>query len=504
MLLQRVASSIFLHTAVVLRSSLGLKKRNGLIEPCQLALSFTFTLAPMRNAAVGEHTDSSPVEGKQLVRRHFELHTGGTTIMTLSSPLDAASVEEFRVQFAGEILTPLRGGGHNVAGNGVCDGGLVIDLSLMKGIRVDPVSRTVRAQGGVTWGEFDRETQAFGLATTGGLVSSTGIAGFTLGGGIGWLTRKYGLACDNLRSVDVVTAEGGFLTASDTEHADLFWGVRGGGGNFGIVTTFEYDLHPISTVLGGWILYPVEQAREILHVLSTHLSTAPDELTTVARLFTLPVIELVPPALQNQQVIGVGVCHCGTPKEAEALLRPLRSMGTVLIDLIAPMPYGVLQTMIDGFNPPGLQHYWRSDYLRALDEQTIETILSHVAQKTSPRSAIDLHQMGGEASRIAASATAFGHRDAPFLVNEIATWTDQEEAASHIAWARGLSAALQPFSAGSYVNFLAQVRAQVTKAAYTEATYSRLVALKTTYDPTNLFRLNQNIPPREKGAAAGL
>jgi len=468
--------------------------------------------------------------------------------MTQSSPLDDAVVEEFRAQFGGEILTAadegydihrkvwnamidkhpgliarchgvadvitavqlarqhallvaVRGGGHNVAGNAVCDGGLVIDLSPMKGIRVDPAARTVRAEAGVTWSEFDRETQAFGLATTGGLVSSTGIAGFTLGGGIGWLTRKYGLACDNLRSVDVVTAEGGFLTASDTEHADLFWGVRGGGGNFGIVTTFEYDLHPISTVLGGWILYPVEQAREILHFLSTHLSTAPDELTTVARLFTLPVIELVPPALQNQQVIGVGVCHCGTPKEAEALLRPLRSMGTVLIDLIAPMPYGVLQTMIDGFSPPGLQHYWRSDYLRALDEQTIETILSHVAQKTSPRSAIDLHQMGGEASRIAASATAFGHRDAPFLVNEIATWTDQEKAASHIAWARGLSAALQPFSAGSYVNFLAQEGAQVTKAAYTEASYERLVALKTTYDPTNLFRLNQNIPPREKGAA---
>src|SRR6266699_5534938 len=407
MLLQRVASSIFLHTAVVLRSSLGLKKRNGLIEPCQLALSFTFTLAPMRNAAVGEHTDSSPVEGKQLVRRHFELHTGGTTIMTLSSPLDAASVEEFRVQFAGEILTPLRGGGHNVAGNGVCDGGLVIDLSLMKGIRVDPVSRTVRAQGGVTWGEFDRETQAFGLATTGGLVSTTGIAGFTLGGGIGWLTRKYGLTCDNLRSVDVVTAEGRFLTASRTDHADLFWGVRGCGGNFGIVTAFEFDLHPLSTVLGGWVLYPAEQAREILLGLHTSLATAPDELTTVARLFTVPVVEMVPPPLQNQQVIGIGVCHCGSPQEAEAVVRPLRSLGTVLADLIAPMPYRVLQTMTDAFNVPGLHHYWRSDYLRALDEQIIETILEQIARKISPLSAIDIHQMGGEASRISAEATSF-------------------------------------------------------------------------------------------------
>src|SRR6266568_4041826 len=217
MLLQRVASSIFLHTAVVLRSSLGLKKRNGLIEPCQLALSFTFTLAPMRNAAVGERTDSSPVEGKQLVRRHFELHTGGTTIMSLSSPLDEASVEEFRAQFAGEVLTAADEGYdlHRKVWNAMidkhpaliarCDGGLVIDLSPMKGIRVDPVARTVRAQRGVTWSEFDRETQAFGLATTGGLVSTTGIAGFTLGGGIGWLTRKYGTTCDNLTSADVVT-----------------------------------------------------------------------------------------------------------------------------------------------------------------------------------------------------------------------------------------------------------------------------------------------------------
>jgi hypothetical protein len=478
-------------------------------------------------------------------------YTGGTTNMTLSSPLDAASVEEFRAQFGGEVLTAadegydihrkvwnamidkhpaliarchgvadvitavqfarqhsqltaVRGGGHNVAGNAVCDGGLVIDLSPMKGIRVDPVSRTVRAQGGVTWSEFDRETQAFGLATTGGLVSSTGIAGFTLGGGVGWLTRKYGLACDNLRSVDVVTAEGGFLTASLSENADLFWGVRGGGGNFGIVTAFEYDLHPLSTVLGGWILYPIEQAPEILHVLSATLASAPDELTTVARLCTLPVVEMIPPALQNQEVIAVGVCHCGSAQEAEVALHPLRLVGTALIDLIAPVPYRVLQTMFDGLNPPGLHHYWRSDYLRTLDEQTIETILSQVAQRTSPLCVVDLHQMGGEASRISAEATAFGHRDAPFLINEIGTWTDQEEAERHIAWVRGLSAALQPFSAGSYVNFLAQEGAQVTKAAYTEATYSRLVALKTTYDPTNLFRLNQNIPPREKGAAAGL
>jgi FAD/FMN-containing dehydrogenase len=424
--------------------------------------------------------------------------------MTQSSPLDEALVEGFRAQFGGEILTAadegydshrkvwnamidkhpaliarchgvadvitavqfardhallvaVRGGGHNVAGNAVCDGGLVIDLSPMKGIRVDPAARTVRAEAGVTWGEFDRETQAFGLATTGGLVSSTGIAGFTLGGGIGWLTRKYGLACDNLRSVDVVTAQ------------------------------------------GGWILYPIEQAREILHVLSANLATAPDELTTVARLCTLPVIEMIPPPLQNKEVIAVGVCHCGSAEEAEAALRPLRSVGTALIDLIAPVPYHVLQTMFDGLNPPGLHHYWRSDYLRALDEQTIETILSHVAQRTSPLCVVDIHQMGGEASHIAAEATAFGHRDAPFLVNEIGTWTDQEEAEKHIAWVRGLSAALQPFSAGSYVNFLAQEGAEVTKGAYTAATYSRLVALKTTYDPTNLFRLNQNISPNEKG-----
>lgn len=466
--------------------------------------------------------------------------------MTLYSPLDAARIEEFRAQFGGEVftaadegydihrtvwnamidkhpaliarchgvadvitavafarqhslLTAVRGGGHNVAGNAVCDDGLVIDLSPMKGIRVDPAARTVRAQGGVTWGEFDRETQAFGLATTGGLVSSTGMAGFTLGGGIGWLTRKYGLACDNLRSVDLVTAEGRFLTASRTEHADLLWGVRGGGGNFGIVTAFEYDLHPLSTVLGGWVLYPAEQAREILRGLRTSLASAPDELTTVARLFTVPVVEMAPPLLQNKQVVAIGVCHCGPLEEAEAVVRSLRSLGTVLADLIAPVPYRVLQSMTDAFTPPGLHHYWRSDFLRALDEQTIETILEQVAGKTSPLSAIDIHQMGGAAGRISAEATAFGHRDAPFLVNEMATWTDPHEAARHIAWARGLSAVLQPFSAGTYVNFLAHEGAEVTKVAYTPASYDRLVALKTTYDPTNLFRLNQNILPKEQG-----
>jgi FAD/FMN-containing dehydrogenase len=276
--------------------------------------------------------------------------------------------------------------------------------------------------------------------------------------------------------------------------------VRGGGGNFGIVTAFEFDLHPLSTVLGGWILYPIEQAREILRGLRTSLATAPDELTTVARLFTVPVVEMAPPPLQNKQVIGIGVCHCGSPQEAETVVSPLRSLGTVLADLIAPMPYRVLQTMTDAFNVPGLHHYWRSDYLRALDEQTIDTILEQIARKTSPLSAIDIHQMGGEASHISAEATAFGHRDAPFLVNETATWTDPHEAAQHITWARGLSAALQPFSAGTYVNFLAQEGAEVTKAAYTTASYDRLVALKTKYDPTNLFRLNQNILPKEQGS----
>ncbi len=402
------------------------------------------------------------------------------------------------LQFARDqhLLVAVRGGGHNVAGNATCDDGLVIDLSPMKGVRVDPVHRTVQAQAGLTWGELDRETQAFGLATPGGLISTTGIAGLTLGGGIGWLTRKYGLACDNLLSVDVVTADGRFLTANDTEHADLFWGVRGGGGNFGIVTSFQYRLHPLSTVLGGLIVYSASQAQEALRFYRDFCVTASEELTTIASFATLPADPSLPQDLHHLPVVVVGACHTGPLDAAERAVQPLRAFGPPLLDALSPTPYCALQTMQDAAFPAGLQHYWRSAYLDELSDEIIALLAEHAAAVTSPLCGIDIHQMGGAAARVPAGATAFGHRDAAYLINMYAVWTDPSEAERHIAWLGRLSVALRPFSRGLYVNFLADTVESGVRDSYDVAAYERLVALKTAYDPTNLFRLNHNIRPR--------
>jgi FAD/FMN-containing dehydrogenase len=402
------------------------------------------------------------------------------------------------VQFARTQDLPLavRSGGHNVAGHAVCDDGLVIDLSLMKGVRVDPTTRRVQAEVGLTWGELDRETQAFGLATPGGMVSTTGITGLTLGGGVGWLLRKYGLACDNLLAVDVVTADGRFLAASETEHADLFWGLRGGGGNFGIVTSLQYRLHPVTTVLGGVIVYPFARARELLRFYREFCATASDELTTLATFMTLPADPSLPEQLHNLPAVIIGVCHTGPVDEAERAVQPLRTVVPPLLDALSLMSYSAVQTMQDAFFPAGLQHYWRSAYLGDLGDDAIDALIDHADVVTLPLTGIDIHHMGGAMARVAADATAFGHRDAPYLVNMYAIWTNPSEAERHIAWLRGLTAALGPCSRGVYVNFLADEGEEGVRAAYDVAAYERLVALKNKYDPLNLFRLNQNIRPR--------
>ena len=402
------------------------------------------------------------------------------------------------VQFARShgLLVAVRGGGHNVAGNATCDDGMVIDLSPMKGIWVDSQHRLARAQPGATWGDLDRETQALGLATTGGIVSTTGIAGLTIGGGSGWLTRKYGLACDNLIAVDLVTAEGQLIRASADTNADLFWGVRGGGGNFGVVTSFEYRLHPVKVVLGGFALYAMEQSRAALRVFRDLCATAPDELTMLATFFTAPAEEYVPEHLRGQHAFAVFVCHCGSLEEAQETIRPLRALVLPAADFIAPMPYARLQALLDDEFPAGLRSYWRSAYLGDLSERVVDTLIAHATNMPEAPSGIDIHQMGGAAGRVAADATAFGHRDAPFLVNMVATWADAAHDERNVTWVRQLSAALQPETTGIYVNFLANDGQQAVQASYDTQTYERLTALKTTYDPTNLFRLNQNIAPR--------
>jgi FAD/FMN-containing dehydrogenase len=388
------------------------------------------------------------------------------------------------------LLIAVRGGGHNIAGHAVCDGGLMIDLSRMKGLRVDPVHRTAHAQPGLTWGEFDHETQVFGLATPGGFISTTGIAGLTLGGGWGWLARSYGLASDNLRSVDLVTADGQCLTASATEHPDLFWGVRGGGGNFGIVTAFGYQLHPVGPVLGGMVIYPFAQAKAVLQFHREFTRTAPDALTCYAGLGTSPA---------GEPVVLLRVCYHGPIEEGERVLRPLRAFGPPLADHIGPMAYTALQRMYDVGYPPGLHVYWKSNFLTELSDDAIDTMVAHGATRPSPRCGMALDELGGAVSRVAQEETAFAHRNVRYDLIIAGVWTNPAEAAACIQWAGEFWEAMQPFSTGGvYVNYLGQEvneGAERVKAAYGSAKYERLVALKNTYDPTNFFRLNQNIKP---------
>jgi FAD/FMN-containing dehydrogenase len=395
------------------------------------------------------------------------------------------------------LPTAIRGGGHNVAGNAVCDGGIVIDLSPMQGVRVDPESKTARAEGGVTWARFDRETQAFGLATTGGLVSTTGIAGFTLGGGIGWLVRKYGLTCDNLISADVITADGRFVKASTTENNDLFWGLRGGGGNFGIVTSFEYRLYPVGPmVLGGVAFYTADKAAALLRFFRDYVEKVPDELTAVAVFLIAPPAPFIPSHLHGAKLVAIALLYAGSIEAGQAAVAPVKSFGPPDVDMIGPIPYLALQTMLDPMAQPGLQNYWKSETLGPLTDDAIATLVAKGATMPSPMTHIDIHHMGGAVRRLGADATAFNQRDARFIVNIVGTWPDPWENAAQIEWTRGVWEALRPFSTGgAYLNFLGDEGEDRVHAAYGEQKYRLLADLKKKYDPTNLFCFNQNIKP---------
>jgi FAD/FMN-containing dehydrogenase len=393
------------------------------------------------------------------------------------------------------LLTAVRSGGHSVAGNSVCDGGLVIDLSGMKRIAVDSVSRTARAQAGLNFGEFDSATQNHGLATTGGIVSRTGIAGLTLGGGIGWLMRKFGATCDNLLSVDIVTADGKPLTASADEHKDLFWGLRGGGGNFGIATEFEYRLHEVGPVLAGTLYYPSDRTREILRFYGDFIRTVPDELTTmfahIAHSPMTPLHEL----FRGAPMVGIHVCYAGSIAEGVKVVKPLRELGP-LKDDVRIMPYCELQSMLDSGAAPGLLNYWKSSYLKDLSNGAIDVLASYCDEITSPLSQVHLQHLGGAAGRVGEDAMAFGHREALCVLNIVTKWHDPRESEKHVAWTRNLESAMRPFSTGGvYVNFLGEEGEDRVRSAYAPAKYDRLVALKNKYDPTNFFCMNQNIKP---------
>lgn len=392
------------------------------------------------------------------------------------------------VEFARRHELPLavRGGGHSVAGKSVCDGGIMLDLSGMKGIQIDPEGRTATAEPGLTLGEFDRATQAYGLATPLGIVSVTGIAGLTLGGGLGWLNGKHGLACDNLLSANVVTADGQLITASETENQDLYWAIRGGGGNFGVVTSFTYRLHNVGKVLAGNLTFQPDRAHEAMRFCDEFTRTAPDELSSAGALGRDG---------DGNPVFAITVCYSGSIEEGEDVLHRLRSFDAIIEDTVAPIDYLALQTAPDPGFPEGRQHYWKSGYLRDLSDDAIETLLGFVAEIPSPFSGIGLQQMSGVASRIDPTATAFAHRARQYDMLILSQWEDPTDSDQNIAWTRSLFEAMEPFLEDAvYSNNLGEEGEERVRAAFGD-NYNRLATIKAKYDPSNLFQLNQNIKP---------
>jgi FAD/FMN-containing dehydrogenase len=397
------------------------------------------------------------------------------------------------------LTIAVRGGGHSVAGFSTVDDGIVIDLSPMSGVSVNPAARRASAGGGAVWGDVDHETQAHGLATTGGLVSTTGVAGFTLGGGIGWTMRKFGLACDNLAAADVVTADGRLVHASEHENADLLWGLRGGGGNFGIVTQFEFDLHPLGPIVyAGPIFYPGAAARDLLCAFRDWAGKAPDDITAVVNLTAAPPLPVIPAEWHGKKVAAFIAVSTGPVHEGEALVRAMRGVAEPIADLLGPMPYRAMQTLLDPLWPKGIHAYFKATNLARLDDELVDRLCENHLAAPGPQCEIHVHQMGGAVGRAANDATAFGERSMPFVLNAVTGWHDPSAGEAHTHWAGTVVEAASDASTGrAYVNFLGDPDA--AQAAYGEETYARLVSLKNDYDPTNVFRLNQNVEPSARG-----
>lgn len=405
------------------------------------------------------------------------------------------------VNFAREnnILTSVRGGGHNVAGNAIVEGGLVIDLSEMKAVEVDPDKHLVRVQGGATWGDVDPKTQEYGLVAPGGVVSETGVAGLALGGGLGWVRRKYGMTCDNLVSAEVVLADGSVVTTSEDENPDLLWGLRGGGGNFGIVTNFEFQLHPVGPeVYFAFVFHPMDNAKEGLRFYREYTANSPDEVSSFAILGYVPAMDEIPAEHHHKPSLIFAAMYSDDPADGEQLFAPLRQFDTPYIDFSSVMPYVEAQQFFDEDYPAGEMHYyWKSLYIKGLDDEAIDTLLDTFTSNPSHHSTIDIWQLGGAMGRVDAGATAFGDRSAPFLVGIESNWEDATDDEANIAWNKRVYQAMTPFSSGQeYLNFpgFYEDNERMVKNAFGK-NYGRLVALKSIYDPHNFFSMNQNIKP---------
>ena len=473
---------------------------------------------------------------------HCIRYPGENVLAIHITPLDDSTVSELETKFRGELLTPgtpefdeartiwnamidrrpaliarcagvadviaavnfareqdkpiaVKGGGHNIAGNAMVDDGVVIDLSLMKSVRIDPEAKTARVEPGVILAEFDHEAQAFGLATPVGYNSTTGISGLTLGGGFGWLSRRYGLTADNLRGADVVTADGRLVHASGDEHSDLFWGLRGGGGNFGVVTSFEFDLHEVGPeVLSGLLVHPFEDTAEVMEAYREFVAEAPDEVTAWMVIRHAPPLPFIPGAWHGEKVLVIAVYYDGTIADGEAVLQPLREIGEPIADAIGPHPYVGWQQGFDGLLTPGARNYWKSHNFVEFTDGMIDTFVEYGESLPTPESEIAIAQLGGAINDVPVDATAYPHRDAAFLMNLHTRWIDPAQDDECIAWTREVHEAMTPHATGGvYVNFISE-KVGEEHAAYRE-NYDRLVEVKRTYDPDNLFHMNQNIAP---------
>ena len=409
------------------------------------------------------------------------------------------------VNFAREngLVVAVRAGGHSAPGYGTCDDGIVIDLSPMKGITVDPAARTARAEAGLTWGEFDVATQEHGLAVTGGRFSTTGIAGLTLGSGSGWLERKCGLTADNLVSVEIVTASGERVTASSGENPDLFWGIRGGSGNFGIVTSFVYRLHEVGPIIyGGLMLATPDRAAEILKFAREYMPSAPDDFGGGVAFISAPPEPFVPEEMRGQPVVGVLICWTGDHDQGERVVAPLREVAQPFVDLVQPMPYTALQSMLDDGGPKGIRGYFKAEFMEELTDEAIDKLVRHGAGRAGPMAQLLMEPMRGAISHMGEDETALGRRDVEWCYHALAMWLepDPETADAHVAWAKGLAEDMRPHStAGVYLNFISDDEGEERVRSSYGPKYDRLVALKDRYDPDNMFRLNQNIRPSANG-----